>query len=146
MAAGVNILPYALVNSSNFATTGGTGIIANATFATTLAGATSTTNVILTDAAANTTLAANTSVGSLILIGNVVLTINPGFTLTLGNAQTTGGLALLHDANGNPTLIGGGTSRSARPKASSKPGHPSPRRSIPTPPAAPASPSAAPAR
>ena len=107
LASGVNILPFALVTDSNFATYGPSGIVANTTFATTLTGATASTNVILTDAASNTTLSAATSVGSLILVGNVALTINSGITLTIGNGQTTGGMVLLNDGTGSPSLTGG---------------------------------------
>ena len=107
LATGVNILPFALVNGSNFATTGANGIVANTTFATTLTGATASTNVILTDAASNTTVSAATSVGSLILVGNVALTINSGITLTIGNGQTTGGMVLLADSTGSPSITGG---------------------------------------
>ena len=107
LASGINILPYGLVTGTNFATYGSTGIVANSTFATTLTGATGSTNVILTDAAASTTLSTATAVGSLVLVGNVALTINSGVTLTIGNGQTTGGLLLLNDSTGSPSIAGG---------------------------------------
>src|SRR5262249_51013104 len=80
LAAGVNILPYALVGGSNFATYGAGGVAANSNFVTTLAGATSTTNVVLTDAGA---VAGVANVGSLILAGNTTLN-NAGNTMTFG--------------------------------------------------------------
>src|SRR5207253_10931646 len=92
-----------------FATTGGSGIAAFTGYATTLAGATSTTNVKLTDPG-SFSLGGATSVNALLIVGNSTATAldEAGNTLSVGS----GGLVFAGPQAptiSNGTLAFGGT-------------------------------------
>lgn len=97
------ILPFATAGN-NFAAYGANGIAANATFQTTLTGATSTTHVVLTDPG-TISLAGATNVNSLVILttGGTPTVINQaGFALNV----TSGGLMV---AGTQGATLSGGT-------------------------------------
>ena len=92
-----NILPYVTTNSNQFASLIGSNLIANTTFATTLAGATSTTNVVLS--ANDFVPAGGVTVGSLIFLGAGPYTVAGASTLTVGSAGAANIGAVLISGN-----------------------------------------------
>jgi autotransporter-associated beta strand protein len=81
---GGNILPFATVNDTDFATYGAKGAAAFSGYKTTLTGAGPTDVVKLTSSA---TASANQTIAGLLLANNATLTINSGITLGLASGE-----------------------------------------------------------